>query len=60
MKIAILNVVMNIAKYFDKSYKKRNLIGDSNPEGERKKSEMVVLQIVQTTAMFSKKDWSPC
>ena len=51
---------MNIAKYFDKSYKKRNLIGDSNPEGERKKSEMVVLQIVQTTAMFAKKDWSPC
>ena len=56
MKVAILNVVMNIAKYFDKSYKKRNFIGDSNPEGERKKSEM----IVQTTVMFSKKDWSPC
>ena len=28
---------MNIAKYFDKNSKKRDLSGDSNPEEERKK-----------------------
>ena len=28
---------MNIAKYFDKNSKKRDLNGDSNPEGEKKK-----------------------
>ena len=28
---------MNIAKYFDKNSKKRDLSGDSNPEKERKK-----------------------
>ena len=28
---------MNIAKYFDKNFKKRDLSGDSNPEEERKK-----------------------
>ena len=27
---------MNLAKYFDKNYKKRDLSGDSNPEEERK------------------------
>ena len=49
---------MNIAKYFDKNSKKRNLSGDSNSEEERKKSEMVALLVPQTTVMFSEKDWS--
>lgn len=33
----ILNIVMNITEYFDKSSKIRDLSGDLNPEGERKK-----------------------
>ena len=46
---------MNIAKYFDKNSKTTDLSGDSNPEEKRKKLEMVVLLVSQTTAMFSKK-----
>ena len=37
IKVGILNVKMNTAKYFDKNSKKRDLSGDSNPEEERKK-----------------------
>ena len=37
IKVVILNVTMNIAKYFDKNSKKRNLSGNSNPQEETKK-----------------------
>ena len=36
-QILMLNVIINIAKYFDNNSKKRNLSGDANPEEERKK-----------------------
>ena len=52
LKVVILNVVMNIANFFDKGSKKKDLSGDSNPEEKRKK-----VKVTQTTAMFSKKDW---
>ena len=48
----ILNVIINIAKYFDKNSKKRDL---SQRKRERK-SEMVVLPVPQTTMMSLKKD----
>ena len=36
-QVDILNVITNIAKYFDKNSKKTDFIGDSNPEEDRKK-----------------------
>ena len=36
-KVVILNVVMNVTKYFDKSSKKRHISVDLNQEKERKK-----------------------
>ena len=47
---------MNIAKYFDYNSEKRDLSGYSNPEEEKKKSEIVVLRVPQTTVSSSKND----
>ena len=49
LRVDIINVKMNISKYFDKSYEKIDLSGNSNPKEKSKKIKVTATGLEPTT-----------